>query len=100
MKEKSFESRRVRTQPCTNTSAIGAELCKASLTEVGESMAGNSPTIVIGQAKGSPIDASLLRTPGVGDATLALRRAKRLQGARLSATVRPPPRRPASPSRN
>src|SRR6266446_8469943 len=38
MKEKSFESRRVRTQPCTKIRAIGAELFSASFTEIGESV--------------------------------------------------------------
>src|SRR5438477_12622251 len=34
--EKSLESRRVRTQPCTRIESIGAVLCKASLIGVGE----------------------------------------------------------------
>src|SRR5438874_12512935 len=34
MNEKSFESRRVRTQPWTWIGAIGAALCSAALTEV------------------------------------------------------------------
>src|SRR5207247_1585335 len=34
--EKSFESRRVRTQPCTNMFSTGAVLFSASLTEIGE----------------------------------------------------------------
>ena len=38
MKEKSFESRRVRTHPCTRIVLAGAVLCNASLTEVGVSM--------------------------------------------------------------
>src|SRR6266516_6885141 len=41
IKEKSLESRRVRTQPCTNIGATGAVWFKASLTEVGDSMAAN-----------------------------------------------------------
>jgi hypothetical protein len=36
MNEKSLESRRVRTQPCTSIESIGAVLCKASLIGVGE----------------------------------------------------------------
>jgi len=36
--EKSFESRRVRTHPCTKIAEIGALLCKAFLIEVGESV--------------------------------------------------------------
>src|SRR5207302_10207696 len=38
MKEKSFASRRVRTQPCTKIRAIGAELLSASFTEIGENV--------------------------------------------------------------
>lgn len=38
MNEKSFESRRVRTQPWTWMAATGAVLCNAFFTEVGESM--------------------------------------------------------------
>jgi hypothetical protein len=37
--EKSFESRRVRTHPCTHIGEIGALLCKAFFIEVGESVA-------------------------------------------------------------
>src|SRR6266850_3309742 len=37
--EKSFESRRVRTQPWTWIESIGAALCNASLIAVGESWA-------------------------------------------------------------
>ena len=37
--EKSFESRRVRTHPCTKIAEIGALLCKAFFIEVGESVA-------------------------------------------------------------
>src|ERR1700682_3880607 len=36
--EKSFESRRVRTQPCTRIGATGAVLASASFSEVGESI--------------------------------------------------------------
>ena len=36
MNEKSFESRRVRTQPCTSIKSIDAVPCKASLIAVGE----------------------------------------------------------------
>src|SRR6266403_2953684 len=36
MNEKSFESRRVRTQPCTRIGETGAVPCSASFTEVGE----------------------------------------------------------------
>src|SRR6266513_541799 len=36
MNEKSFESRRVRTHPCTRTASIGALLRNASFNEVGE----------------------------------------------------------------
>src|SRR5438045_9331248 len=39
IKEKSLESRRVRTQPCTNMGAMGAVRFNASLTEVGDNMA-------------------------------------------------------------
>src|SRR6476661_6791992 len=39
MKEKSLESRRVRTQPCTNIGATGAVSFNAFLTEVGDGMA-------------------------------------------------------------
>src|SRR5437870_1822902 len=39
IKEKSLESRRVRTQPCTNMGAMGAVRFNASLTDVGDSMA-------------------------------------------------------------
>src|SRR5437773_12546830 len=39
IKEKSLESRRVRTHPCTNIGATGAVWFKASLTEVGDSIA-------------------------------------------------------------
>jgi hypothetical protein len=39
IKEKSLESRRVRTQPCTNIGATGSVRLNASLTEVGDSMA-------------------------------------------------------------
>src|SRR5207249_7764900 len=39
IKEKSLESRRVRTQPCTNIGATGAVRFNASLTEVGDNMA-------------------------------------------------------------
>src|SRR5713226_3959885 len=35
MKEKSFESRRVRTQPWTKMDGTGPALCSASFTEVG-----------------------------------------------------------------
>src|SRR3954465_14924653 len=38
MKEKSLESRRVRTQPRTWTDGIGASLASAALTEVGPDM--------------------------------------------------------------
>src|SRR5947209_6358053 len=37
IKEKSFESRRVRTHPCTKSAEIGALLRKAFFTEVGAS---------------------------------------------------------------
>jgi hypothetical protein len=40
IKEKSLESRRVRTQPCTWIGATDAVWFNASLTEVGDSMAG------------------------------------------------------------
>src|SRR5882757_3128625 len=36
MNEKSFESRRVRTQPCTKMFCAGAVLFSASLSEIGE----------------------------------------------------------------
>ena len=39
MKEKSLESRRVRTQPCTNIGVTGTVWFNASLTEVGDSIA-------------------------------------------------------------
>ena len=38
MKEKVFESRRVRTQPCTKMESWGAALCSALLIEVAEIM--------------------------------------------------------------
>src|SRR5207248_8883109 len=41
MKEKSLESRRVRTQPCTDIGAIGAVRFNASFIRVGESMTAN-----------------------------------------------------------
>src|ERR1041385_6153546 len=43
MNEKSFESRRVRSQPCTCTASIGPSLCNACLTEMGVSMGGSLP---------------------------------------------------------
>ena len=38
IKEKSFESRRVRIQPWTRTKRAGAEASRRSLIEVGESV--------------------------------------------------------------
>jgi hypothetical protein len=51
MKEKSFESRRVRTQPRTKTAAAGAALRSASLTEIGESTAESLPDDCDGTSK-------------------------------------------------
>src|ERR1043166_2940694 len=36
MNEKSFESRRVRIQPCTRTASIGTQVRSTSLIEIGE----------------------------------------------------------------
>jgi len=43
MNEKSFESRRVRTQPCTRAASIGEVLSKACLIEMDVAMAGSLP---------------------------------------------------------
>src|ERR1700710_690522 len=51
IKEKSFESRRVRTQPRTSRAAAGSVRSNAAFTDVGGTMARNSPTIRFRQVK-------------------------------------------------
>src|SRR4029077_3216420 len=51
MNEKSFESRRVRTQPCTRTESMGVALWSASLIGVMDLTSANCRMIAIRQAK-------------------------------------------------
>src|SRR3954464_16062089 len=51
MNEKSFESRRVRTQPWTWTPEIGASLARAALTEVGPDIGQLCRAMPVRQAK-------------------------------------------------
>src|SRR4051812_41387013 len=80
MKEKSFESRRVRTQPCTRTFGIGAVACNASFTGIGRSASVMAPIIAlkarasdslersfVGKQEGSPADRQDLPFRGVGE---------------------------------
>jgi len=53
IKEKSFESRRVRSHPCTRIVSAGAVRCNASLMEVGVSMRKFCRTLAPGQVKRS-----------------------------------------------
>src|SRR3954452_7575678 len=72
IKEKSLESRRVRTQPRTWTDGIGASLASAALTEVGPDMPEVGWGLSVRQAGCS--DAALSAYEGSGAILACLRR--------------------------